>query len=109
MGDQTNVQVGLSKEQKDKAAILRKEKVRGRNSYCRVRTKPLLIIYTVGMPDKEGVKLEEFAVSLGFCMPETKQAFREQTYQVNSVFRESTNGYFNDEIDEDADKLNEDG
>jgi len=109
VGDQTNVQVGLSKEQKDKAAILRKEKVRGRNSYCRVRTQPLLIIYTVGIPDKDGVNLKDFAVSLGFCMPETKQAFREQTYQVNSVFRESTNGYFNDEIDEDADKLNEDG
>jgi len=110
VGDQTNVQMGLSEEQKDKADILRKEKVRGRNSYCRVRKKPLLIIYTVSIPSgKDGVNLKDFAVSLGFCMPETNKEFREQTYQVNSVFRNSTNGYFNDEIEEDADKLNEDG
>ena len=110
VGDQKNVQLGLTNSQKDKADILRKQKVRGRNSYCRVRVKPLLIIYTVGIPEgKDNVKLEDYAVSLGFCMPETRQEFREQTYQVNSVFRDGTNGYFNDEIDEDADKLNEDG
>ena len=59
--------------------------------------------------DNKDVNIEDYAVSLGFCMPNTEQAFREQTYQVNSVFQQNTNSYFDDQIDEEADRTNEDG
>lgn len=111
VGDQNSVKLGLTQKQLDDADILKKkDNVNGRNSYCRVREKPLLIIYTVEIDsDNKDVNIEDYAVSLGFCMPNTEQAFREQTYQVNSVFQQNTNSYFDDQIDEEADRTNEDG
>ena len=111
-GDQDSVKLGLTREQLDRADILKKQKTKGRNVHCQVRTRPLLIIYTIATPtDIKNSKLEDYAVSLGFCMPETELRSREQTYQVNRVFQQSTFSYFDDDFDddEDADLLNEEG
>ena len=111
-GDQDSVKLGLTREQLDRADLLKKQKIKGRNIHCQVRTRPLLIIYTIATPtDINNSKLEDYAVSLGFCMPETKLRSREQTYQVNKVFQQSTFSYFDDDFDddEDADVLNEEG
>jgi hypothetical protein len=111
-GDQDSVKLGLTDEQLDQAEILKKQKTKGRNVHCQIRTRPLLIIYTIATPtDIKSSKLKDYAVSLGFCMPETERRSREQTYQVNKVFQQSTFSYFDDDFDddEDADAINQEG
>ncbi len=113
-GDQDSVKLGLSREQLQRAELLKSQKARGRNIHCLVRQRPLLIIYTVATPsDIAGSKLEGYAVSLGFCLPRTELQSREQTYQVNTVFQQSSFSFYDDDFeeedDDDAERLHEEG
>jgi hypothetical protein len=107
VGDQDSVKIGLDDKlikQADESSKVAGDRT---NKYCRVRTRPLMIIYLVAV-DKAtipGCMLENYSVSLSFCLPTTHQLVREQTYQVNEIFRRSVTQPFDDEIDDDAEKL----
>ena len=66
-----------------------------------------MIIYLVAVNEDltAGCLLKDYCVSLAFCMPTTQQLVREQTYQVNEVFRRAVTQPFEEEIDDDAEKL----
>ncbi|MDG2260584.1 MAG: Z1 domain-containing protein [Paracoccaceae bacterium] len=107
VGDQDSVKIGLDSElinQADKSNKIVGDKT---NKYCRVRERPLMIIYLVAVNKTSipGCMLEDYSVSLAFCLPPTQQLVREQTYQVNEIFRRSVIQPFEDEIDDDAEKL----
>ena len=80
---------------------------RGRRA-CRARSRPLLLVHLLDIQgSKKGdsrIKLGRIAASLSFCMPETNIQAREQTYQVNQVYRQQMLNLC-DEVDEDEELL----
>ena len=110
VGDQDAPRLGLTDEEIRKADGEEKlypgDKT---NRYSRVRKRPLLIIFVVGIKSGEkaqanSIDVKDYAVSLGFCLPTTRKPIRAQTYQVNQVFRDSMQSPYDDE-DEEADEV----
>lgn len=80
------------------------------NKYCRIRKRPLMVVHVVSVPENmEGIELEDYCVSLSFCMPTSRQIAREQSYQVNPVFRQSMLDPYESEVEEDEEKMMEAG
>ena len=102
-GDPDSVKLGLTKDQINEAKNFEKLPRDSASRWCRVREKPLLIIYLIGINGtKPECLLKDYCVSLGFCLPVTAQPVREQTYQVNEVFRRTLQPYEH-EVDDDED------
>ena len=110
VGDQDTVKIGL--EQSD---LLQAETIAGTdpdkmNRFNRIRKKPLLVIHLVAAePQVQGSRLEDYCVSLSFCMRATHKPVREQAYQVNEVFRRTMLQPFDDETEDDAEQMLEAG
>lgn len=110
VGDQDTVKIGL-----EQSELVRAESMTGTlrdkiNKFNRVRKRPLLVIHLVSTgPQIEGSKLENYCVSLSFCMPTTHKPVREQAYQVNEVFRRTMLEPFDAEAEDDADYMLEAG
>ncbi len=104
-GEPDSVKLGLTKDQIKEAKSFEKLPRDSASRWCRVREKPLLIIYLIGIDGKNHeCQLEDYCVSLGFCLPITAQPVREQTYQVNEVFRRTAQSYEH-EVEDDEDYL----
>lgn len=111
VGDQDAPQLGLSAEEIERATA---EHVSYRGDkthrYSKVRKRPLLIIFVVGInnsgqtADGDLIRVKDYALSFGLCLPTTRKPIREQTYQVNPVFRASMQSPYDDE-DEEADDV----
>lgn len=110
VGDQDAPRLGLTDEEIRRADALERSYAGDKtNRYSRIRKRPLLIIFVVGIKSEAGEKggtidVKDFAVSLGFCLPTTRKPIRAQTYQVNQVFRDSMQSPYDDE-DEEADEV----
>jgi hypothetical protein len=111
VGDQDAPQLGLTPDEIERAnsehVSYRGDKT---NRYSKVRTRPLLIIFVVGInasgktENGDSINVKDYALSLGLCLPTTRKPIREQTYQVNPVFRASMQSPYDDE-DEEADDV----
>jgi hypothetical protein len=110
VGDQDTVKIGLDQSElliADSLAGGARDKV---NKFNRVRKRPLLVVHLVSAePQIEGSQLEHYCVSLSFCMRTTHKPVREQTYQINEVFRRTMLEPFDDEAEDDADQMQEAG
>lgn len=110
VGDQDTVKIGLEQSellQAETMAGIAPEKM---NRFNRVRKKPLLVIHLVSAePQVKGSRLEDYCVSLSFCMPATRKPVREQAYQVNEVFRRTMLEPYDDETEDDAEQMLEAG
>lgn len=108
VADPADATLGLSAEQKSAAEILAtKRNIKGDGKFCRVRERPLLILHvlTLGEDRDKDVVLVDPVVTLSVCLPATKLAPVERTYQVNRVYREAQLSATRDESDDDEDFL----
>ena len=110
VGDQDTVKIGLEQRELELADTLAGSSPDQMNRYNRVRKKPLLVVHLVSanhrIPDSQ---LDDYCVSLSFCMPGTMKPVREQAYQVNEVFRRTMLEPYNNETEDDAEKMLETG
>lgn len=103
LGDADTVKLGLSDEQISKAN--EKSIGAGKNKYCSVRQKPLLVIYLVGIDPKiKNVQLLDYCISVVLCLPNSDIEAKEHEYLVNKVFIDSTSNIEDDE-DEETNEL----
>ncbi|MGN2249794.1 Z1 domain-containing protein [Frateuria sp. GZRe14] len=106
VADPKDAQIGLTQSQIDAGDTEKANgRLRGDKVYCAQRSRPMLLIhvFTTGaeVPD---LKLEGPIVTLSFCLPGTKRATIERSYQVNAVYRKQVEEAFarEDEDDDEA-------
>lgn len=108
VADPADAEFGLSDAQLTMAKQLASEhNIRGDRKFCLVRERPLLILHllTLGENRKDGVDIVDPVVTFSVCLPETRLAPIERTYQVNRVFREAQLQAAEQEADDDEDAL----
>ena len=108
VADPADATFDLSVEQMTTAKKLATERnIKGDGKFCRVRERPLLILHllTLGEERNDDVEIMDPVVTLSVCLPTTKLAPLERTYQVNQVFREAQLSAARDEADDDEDLL----
>ena len=111
VADPADAPFDLSVEQMTRASKLETERnIKGDGKFCRVRERPLLILHLLTLGEKRNDEAElvdpvDPVVTLSVCLPETKLAPLERTYQVNRVFREAQLSAALEEADDDEDLL----
>ncbi len=119
VADQSDAWIGLDDEQV-RSAMQRFEndEYRKERAACSVRTRPMMLVHVFepSLRDDEvhkeqsddELKVGSPAVTLSYCMPETRKPAKEHTYQVNSVYRSQLELQYEQEDDDDSGAITRD-
>jgi hypothetical protein len=105
VADQDSVKIGLSKDNLEN--VNKQKNIPGQNVYCRVRTKPMLIIFPISPSDKliQAGLGDVPLVTLACCIPPTTSILKPRRYQANSVFQAIFRNQVNEEMDDDEEVI----
>jgi hypothetical protein len=115
VADPDDAWIGLTKDQIAAANAARERgDYRKERSACSVRERPMMLVHVFnaalradGEDSDDVLKLDNPVVTLSFCMPETVKPAKERAYQVNAVYRQQLELYFEEEDDDDVEQMME--
>ena len=116
VADQPDAWIGLSVDQEKLARQrISEDDYKRERAACSVRKRPMMLIHVFEPTLRDDpehkersddvLKIGSPAVTLSFCMPETKKPAKEHTYQVNAVYREQLELQYSLEDDDDAEAI----
>ena len=116
VADQPDAWIGLDEAQ-ERIALERFEndEYKKERAACSVRERPMMLVHVFEPTLRDDpehreqsddvLKIGSPAVTLSFCMPETKKPAKEHTYQVNAVYRAQLELQYEQEDDDDAEAI----
>ena len=107
VADPDDAQIGLDTELVEEAER-NAHQLKGDRKYCAVRKRPLLLVHIFDTGASGTFKAGRIAASISICFPTTAIPFRERTYQVNKVYRQSLKDFTEQETDDDERLMGED-
>lgn len=116
VADLPDAWIGLDEEQEGSALQrFENDEYKKERAACSVRERPMMLVHVFeptlrNDPDHKEqsddvLKIGSPAVTLSFCMPETKKPAKEHTYQVNAVYRTQLELQYEQEDDDDAEAI----
>lgn len=116
VADQPDAEIELDEDQKRIATQrVANDQYKKERAACSVRKRPLMLIHIFEPSlrnDKDHkeqsddiLRVGDVAVTLSFCLPETKQPAKEHTYQVNAVYLAQLRDQYEFEEDDDAEAM----
>lgn len=73
----------------------------GENRFCKVRERPLLVLFLVRPEKAKGCKIVDSILSIALCLPDTGMPVEEKSYHINKVLREQMKHESDENYDED--------